>query len=69
MPQDRSLHTSSPCPATREITAMRSLCMAAREQPPLAVVREKSVRSDEDPAQSKINKNKIIFKKRPAGGD
>ena len=43
--------------------------MAAREQPPLTVVREKSVRSDEDPAQSKINKNKIIFKKRPAGGD
>ena len=45
----------SPCPATREATAMRSQCTATRKQSLLFTTREKPVHSNEHPAQPKIN--------------
>ena len=67
-PPDWSLHTSSPCCATREITAVRSLQKSLQlGSSPHSLQLEKSC-SNEDLAQSKINKNKIIYKKRDLQG-
>ena len=51
-----------PVPCSREATAMRSLCMATREQPLLTATRQEPVHGHKGPSQPKINLN-FVFKK------
>ena len=60
--QARTPQQLSPCALEPALHNRRNPHTAAREQPLLTTTREKPTRSNEDPAQPKLN-NKIIWKK------